>query len=521
MVLLDVDGSFVKAYPGEGHHVLLDKAIGPLVARARKRKTLNDTPLKFFPESEKPDDTPLLFPGKVLADVASRRLFIADTAHNRLVISDLQGKNARPVGNGVAGLVDGPFEKAGFHHPQGIWLVGETLYVADTENHAIRAVDLRARTVSTVAGNGQQSHRRTGAGPARSTSLSSPWAVILQPGTHSLLIAMAGAHQIWRLDLETEIVSIWAGSGAESKIDGPLTTATFAEPSGLASDGTHVFVADSESSAIRSISLDKRNQRVYTLVGQGVPVFDDIDGFGDEVRLQHCLGVAYGEGKLYIADTYNNKIKVCDPHTRGVETLIGARQAGDSDDPPRLYQPGGLSMAHPHLYVADTNNHKIKAVDLKEKAVRTIEFDGLKPPPPAPRTPEFPNALALSVPPAKLGPGGSIALEVTLPLEQGVKLHPGAPMPYLLETPGKTGLLPGAISTTGGEVSPPGPQFTIAVPLARPAAAGDAFELKLSLAAFVRNEGSNLYRVQSYVWTTPVTVASTGGSRIALMGKAK
>ena len=66
-------------YPNEGHHALIDKAIGALVSRAKKRKTLNDTPLKFFPESEKPDDTPLLFPGKVLADLAGRRLFIADT----------------------------------------------------------------------------------------------------------------------------------------------------------------------------------------------------------------------------------------------------------------------------------------------------------------------------------------------------------------------------------------------------------------------------------------------------------
>jgi len=521
VVLLDVDGSYSGMYPNEGHHALIDKAIGPLVARAKRRKTLNDTPLKFFPESERSDDTPLLFPGKVLADLPSRRLFVADTAHNRLVISDLQGKNARPVGTGVAGLVDGPYDKAGFHHPQGMCLVGETLYVADTENHALRAIDLKSRTVSTLAGNGQQSHRHTGAAPAKTTTLNSPWAVILQPGTRALLIAMAGTHQIWRLDLETDIVGVWAGTGAEGRIDGPLTLAAFAQPSGLATDGTHLFVADSEGSAIRSISLDKRNQRVQTIVGQGLMVFDDIDGFGDEVRLQHCLGVAYGEGKLYIADSYNNKIKVCDPHTRGVETLIGARQAGDSDDPPRFYQPGGLSMAHPHLYVADTDNHKIRLVDLKEKTVRTLDLDGLKPPSPASRTPEFPSALALTVPTAKVRPGGSITLDVTLPLEKGVKVHPAAPMPYLIETPGKPGLLSKQVPATGSEVSPPSPNCTITVSLARPVTTGDAFELKVSLAAFVCNDGSNLYRVQSYVWSIPVSVAGSGSAHVALTGKGK
>jgi hypothetical protein len=250
-------------------------------------------------------------------------------------------------------------------------------------------------------------------------------------------------------------------------------------------------------------------------------VFDDIDGFGDEVRLQHCLGVAYGEGKLYVADTYNNKIKLCDPQARSVETLIGAHQAGDSDEPPHFYQPGGLSMAHPHLYVADTGNHKIKIVALKERTAQPLELEGLKPPSPAPRAPQFPNALALSVPTAKVRPGASIALDVTLPFEKGVKLHPEAPMPYLIETPGKTGLLSKQAPATGGDVSPPSPNCTIDVALARPATPGESFELKLSLAAFVCNDGSNLYRVQSYVWTVPISVDGSGESRVALTGRGK
>src|SRR5262249_48578160 len=153
------------------------------------------------------------------------RLFIADTAHHRLVLSDLQGKNARPIGTGVAGLVDGPYDKAGFNRPQGMCLVGETLYVADTENHAIRAVDLKGKTVSTLAGTGQQSHRHAGSGPGKLTALNSPWDVIAQPGTRALLIAMAGPHQIWRYDLETGTVGVWAGSGTENIVDGPLPEA--------------------------------------------------------------------------------------------------------------------------------------------------------------------------------------------------------------------------------------------------------------------------------------------------------
>ena len=520
LVLINVDGSYIGSAPGEGNYALLDRVIGQYVAKARARKTLNETPLKFFPENEKPDDTPLLFPGKVVADVPGGRLFIADTAHNRLVLCDLQGKNATPIGSGLPGLVDGPYDKAGFNRPQGMCLVGDTLYVADTENHALRAVDLKSQTVSTLAGNGSQSrwHSSTGSAAGKTTALNSPWDVIQQPGARALFLAMAGPHQIWHYDLETGIVSVWAGSGMENIVDGSLASAAFAQPSGLATDGTHLFVADSEVSGIRSITLDKRDHRVQTIVGNGLFEFNDIDGIGNQVRLQHCLGVAYGEGKLYIADSYNNKIKVCDPRTRSVETLVGSRQPGDSDNPPQFYQPGGLSVASENLYVADTNNHKIKVVDLKTKSVQTLALEGLKPPSPPPRAPSFPNALALNVPAAKVGPGASITLDVTLPLAKGVKVNDGAPMPYLIETPGKTGLLSDQVPATGGKVSPPSPSFTINVPLARPAAAGDAFELKLSLAAFVCNEGSNVCMIKSYVWTIPVSGADSGDTRIALTG---
>ena len=523
LVLIDVDGSYIGAAPGEGNYALLDRVIGQYVAQARARKTLNETPLKFFPENEKPDDTPLLFPGKVLADGPGGRLFIADTAHNRLVISDLEGKDARPVGSGLPGLVDGTYSSAGFNRPQGMCLVGETLYVADTENHALRAVDLKSKTVTTLAGTGAQSqwHNTTGSAPGKTTPLNSPWDVVQQPGARALFLAMAGPHQIWQFDLETGIVSVWAGSSSENIVDGPLTSAAFAQPSGLATDGTHLFVADSEVSGIRSVTLDKRSQRVHTIVGQGLFDFGDVDGTGKRVRLQHCLGVAYGEGKLYIADSYNNKVKVCDTRTRAVETLAGTRQPGDSDKPPQFYQPGGLSVASSRLYVADTNNHKIKVVDLKEKTVQTLDLAGLKPPSPAPRAPSFPNAVAYSAPAAQVGPGAAITLDVTLPLAKGVKVNPGAPMPYLLETPGKTGLLSDQVPATGGKVSPPSQNFTIAVPLARAAAAGDTFELKLSLAAFVCNEGSNVCMIKSYVWNIPVSVAGAGDGRIALKENAQ
>ncbi len=153
--------------------------------------------------------------------------------------------------------------------------------------------------------------------------------------------------------------------------------------------------------------------------------------------------------------------------------------------------------------------------------MQTLELAGLKPPAPALRTPSFPNALAINVPAVKVGPGSTITLEVSLPLEKGVKVNPDAPMPYLIETPGKTGLLSDQLPVTGGKVAPPSSNFSLAVPLAKPASAGDAFDLKLSLAAFVCNEGSNLCQIKSFVWSIPVSIARTGEARIALSASAK
>src|SRR5207245_10971146 len=150
-------------------------------------------PLSLWLERVKVGDLPLAFSGKVLADAKSDRLFIADSDHNRLVIARLDGTLIETIGTGAHGADDGLFDRATFFRPQGMVLDGDTLYVADTENHLIRAVDLKSKTVTTVAGTGRQS-REPEVGMARATSLNSPWD--LQLVGRTLYIAMAGPHQI-------------------------------------------------------------------------------------------------------------------------------------------------------------------------------------------------------------------------------------------------------------------------------------------------------------------------------------
>lgn len=374
LVLIDPEGHLVGYAAGEGNYEVLDQVIGKLIALHTEKKTLDVKPARFdlakFRDSA---DTPLFFPGKVLADAASDRLFIADSTHHRIVVTNLNGKKVACAGTGEPGLKDGAFASSQFDDPQGMALDGNTLYVADRKNHVIRALDLKDETVKTVAGTGSQSREsRRANGPALKIGLNSPWD-LLRIG-RTLYIAMAGHHQIWTLNLETQTVAPFAGNGREDILDGSLAGSEFAQPSGLATDGQRLFVADSEVSAVRSVGLTPPGD-VQTLVGEGLFKFGDKDGIGNEVRLQHALGVAFHDGKLIVADTYNSKLKTLDPATRRCETFLG----GNGPDGRLFNEPAGLSVANGKLYVADTNAHRIRIVDLKTKAVSTLNLSGVEP----------------------------------------------------------------------------------------------------------------------------------------------
>ncbi|HEX8637204.1 MAG TPA: NHL repeat-containing protein, partial [Pyrinomonadaceae bacterium] len=269
------------------------------------------------------------------------------------------------------------YQKASFNRPQGLVLNGATLYVADTENHAVRRINLQTKQVETVSGNGKQAAWKSTGGAAKTSELSSPWD--LAKIGDALYIAMAGTHQIWKLDLAKNTVAPFAGSGAEARYDGALLESAFAQPSGIVADGANLFVADCESNIIRKI--DTASAEVETLVGGDLYVFGDKDGEGDEVLLQHPLGIALYGDMLLVADTYNHKIKRLNPHNQTVETFVGTGKSGQNDgERATFYEPGGISIANGKLFVADTNNQAIRVVDLKTKRVSTLKIEGLTPP---------------------------------------------------------------------------------------------------------------------------------------------
>ena len=385
LALIDPEGYFIGRESGEGNRELFDQVIAKLIDHHRAKGTLNEEPFKPTLETSKEKATPLRYPGKVLVDEANKRLFIADSNHNRIVVSSLDGKLQQVIGTGRQGIQDGPAAAATFNHPQGMELVNNTLYVADTENHAIRTVDLNSMQVATLAGTGEQSRVRIPSGNPNSIQLNSPWALHHLNGV--LYIAMAGPHQLWSHELGSQLISVYAGSGREDIVNGPLNAAALAQPSGITSDGANLFVVDSEGSAIRMVGTAK-DANVTTIIGEselarGGSLFEfgDKDGVGKEARLQHPLGIAcFGKETLFVADSYNHKIKRVNLAENRITTWLGNGKPGDTLDPPLLSEPGGVSLSKTELFIADTNNHRICAANLKTGALREIVVEGLKSP---------------------------------------------------------------------------------------------------------------------------------------------
>ncbi len=424
VVLIDPEGGFVGALPGEFLAEDLAPALQDIIDESAAHGRLSRAPLALTLPPE-PQGV-LRFPGKVLA-VSRSRLFAADSGHDRILELEVDwggGAEASPgaapqaspgavtsaspgaaprarvvrrIGSGQRGAADGTLAQAQFDHPQGMALGraaagGELLYVADSENHTIRAVDLARGEVTTLAGTGAQARRSNQPGVGTSVALSSPWDVALLDG--ALVIAMAGTHQLWRLVLATLEAAPWVGTGREDISDGPASRCTLAQPMGLslarvagaaeggraAGEGGRLYFADSESSAIRFVDLGGRTgPEVTTVVGRGLFEFGDQDGKGGHVRLQHPYAVAAHEGALYVADTYNNKIKRLSPDGRS-ETFAGTGEEGlrDGEAVEACFdEPQGLAVAGGALYVADTNNHALRAVDLTAAdmpRVHTVEI---------------------------------------------------------------------------------------------------------------------------------------------------
>ncbi|WP_424918940.1 thioredoxin-like domain-containing protein [Streptomyces sp. wa1064] len=360
LVVIDPEGYVVAQHAGEGHAHAIEKLVDELESEHAAKGTLRrgDGPY-VAPE---PVATHLRFPGKALL-LPDGGFLVSDTTRHRLVELDADGETVRRhFGTGIRGLSDGGPDEARFSEPQGLALLPDgRVAVADTVNHALRALDLTTGVTSTLAGTGRQWWQGTPtSGPAREVDLSSPWDVAWFGDR--LWIAMAGVHQLWTYDPESATVRVAAGTTNEGLVDGPAAEAWFAQPSGLAvsADGERLWVADSETSSLRWVD---RDEHVRTAVGTGLFDFGHRDGAADQALLQHPLGVtALPDGSVAISDTYNHALRRYDPASGEVTTL-----ATD------VREPSDAVLVDGDLVVVESARHRLTRLRLPEEAVRVAD----------------------------------------------------------------------------------------------------------------------------------------------------
>lgn len=425
LVLIDPEGFIVKKVAcSQGPFGQFEAAIEELIEEHDARGTLSRVSVPIALESSMQVDGYLRYPGKITASESLELLFVADSGHNRILILSADGEIKDVIGSGSIGAADGDYKNCQFNSPQGLCLVDRILYVADTENHLLRAIDLEKRQVATVAGNGKQLLYAGGinSGPAAEMALSSPWDICQYEDL--LFIAMAGAHQIWSYDPKSGFMEIFAGSGKESLKDDKRLESQLSQPSGITRGDRRLYFVDSETSSVRFIEMGTE-QAVKTIVGTGLFDFGDCDGEKSQVKLQHPLGIVFDRGKLFVADSYNHRIKMIDPLNSSSKSIAGHGKPGYGDGlPGALWEPGGITHFAGKLYIADTNNHAIRSLDLDGGELKTVSVHSSM-------SQTLPNCSSVHMPEHSFAPGCRAEIILALVLQQG--LHLNQDMPVLLE----------------------------------------------------------------------------------------
>ncbi|WP_414168613.1 NHL domain-containing thioredoxin family protein [Streptoverticillium reticulum] len=353
LVVIDPEGYVVAQHAGEGHAHALAALVEELETEHAAKGTLRRGDGAYV--APEPEATDLRFPGKAVV-LPTGGFLVSDSTRHQLVELEADGETVvRRIGTGERG-----FGPESFSEPQGIALLPDgKVVVADTVNHALRVYDPETGAITTVAGTGRQwMQGQPTSGPAREVALSSPWDVAWW--ADRVWIAMAGVHQLWTYDPATGTVAVAAGTTNEGLVDGPAAEAWFAQPSGLAAAGDRLWLADSETSALRYVERDGDGFAVRTAVGTGLFDFGHRDGDAAQALFQHPLGVtALPDGSVAVSDTYNHALRRYDPATGEVSTL-----ATD------LREPSDAVLAGDDIVVVESARHRLTRLRLPEEAVR-------------------------------------------------------------------------------------------------------------------------------------------------------
>jgi thiol-disulfide isomerase/thioredoxin len=356
VVLIAPNGRVIGQHAGEGVYQVVQPYLEQLKEEYAGSLRREVFPFQYI--QPKASTSPLSFPSKLIAG-ENDTIWCSDSGNNRVLQLSAEGKIFCRIGGKEQGFKDGSFDACSFYEPHGLALKGDFLYIADTKNNALRLADLKSQTVTTLAGNGKLDYYFFNDRWDEPVLPNSPWDLLINQNT--LYIASAGNHQILQMDLKQQQVKRFAGTGREALANGKLREASFNQPSGLTRIGNTLYVADAEASAIRAIDLPEK--LVYTPLGKGLFDFGDADGDVEDALLQHNLGITAKDQLLYIADTYNGKIKQFDLYKERVKTLVVG-----------LNEPNDLLFVGEELWVSDTHNHQLLKVNLRKQSKKVISI---------------------------------------------------------------------------------------------------------------------------------------------------
>ena len=298
-------------------------------------------------------------------------LYFCEIGNHRVRRLDLKSNLISTVaGSGQKGYAGdgGPALKAAMNEPYEVRFDSRgNMFFAEMQNHVVRRVDASTHVITTVAGTGAAGFSGDG-GPAAKAQLRQPHSIAFDPQGR-LLICDIGNHRIRRVDLDSGIIETWAGTGERKPTpDGaPIAGTPLNGPRAITVDPAgNFYLVLREGNAV--YRMDPKAGKIFHLAGTGETGYDGDGGPARLARLSGPKGVAWApDGSLYLADTESHTIRRIDLKSGIITTVIGTGQRGDGPDGDarhcRLARPHGIFVSSTGtVYVADSESHRVRTL---------------------------------------------------------------------------------------------------------------------------------------------------------------
>ena len=358
LALIDANGRLRQVLAGDVNAQLIEDTLQPLLDDAPS--PLDDTRASISGRRESGSRT-LHHPAGIA--IGPERMYIADAGHHQVLECNLHGRVLTRYGTGHAELVDGGPDECAFDAPHGLLLHREALYVADTGNHALRRINLRTGQVETLAGNGRPGTLEgQRIDTPREASLNRPWGLALDG--ERLYISLAGLNQVWAWEMASGALVHVAGSGQFGHGDGHARSARMAHPAGLAALQNTLYIVESGSATLRRLSFNDGQLR--TLVGSGVFEFGHEDGPRERASLSCPQGLALQVDSpvLWLADAGNDRLRTL---------RLGGGSVATARIEHTLNRPQAIASGEGAVWLVNTDAHQVLRMDLATGEVDEVE----------------------------------------------------------------------------------------------------------------------------------------------------